>query len=68
MSVIDRPNTISRINEGAFFNKTRAIDLYGKNYTDTEFKIRNKYNGFERLGEHYSLSNDFVETVNRYQG
>ena len=63
MSVIDRPNTISRINEGAFFNKTRAIDLYGKNYTDTEFKIRNKYNGFERLGEHYSLSNDFVETI-----
>lgn len=62
-SPVSRPDTLTRINQGAFFNKIRAIDLYGKNYTDTEFKIREKYRGFETLGERYSLSDGFVETV-----
>ena len=60
---VSRPDTLQRLNEGAFFNNVRAIDFYGKNYTDTEFKIRNKYNGFERLGDKFSLSDSFVETV-----
>ena len=60
---INRPNTLQRMNEGAFFNNTRAIDYYGKNYTDTEFKIRNKYKGFKRLGDKFSLSDSFISTV-----
>lgn len=60
---IQRPDTIQRLNEGAFFNKARAVDYYGKNYTDTEFKIRNKYKGFERLGDKFSLSDSFIKTV-----
>ena len=63
ISTVSRPDTLTRINQGAFFNKIRAIDLYGKNYTDTEFKIKDKYKSFKRLGEKFSLSDGFVDTV-----
>ena len=63
LTPVKMPNTLQRMNSGAFFNNVRTIDLYGKSFTDTEFKISEKYNEFAKVGEAYNLSDHFLKTI-----
>ena len=60
---VNMPDTLQRMNSGAFFNNVRTIDLYGKSFTDTKFKISEKYGGFQKLGDSYNLTPDFLSTI-----